>query len=234
VTGTGSDRPSTAGAATGRNVAALLARAWRLRTSGAELVPGDGPVILASNHPAFLDGLFLVAAAPRPVHVLVSSDAFVPPFSHALTASGAIRVSSGAPDRRALLSAVGALDDGGVVGVFAEPERGAGDVRHVDHAAAYLAARTGAPVVPVAVLGARPVGSGRDSLPRLRARIDVVFGSPLDIRVEGDVRRRAVLARSGERLRQVLADHVRTACARTGQTLPGPLPDTDTLHRSDS
>ena len=77
--------------------------------------------------------------------------------------------------------------------------------------------------MPVAILGSRPAGAGRDALPRLRARIDVVIGEPVDVRVDGDVRRRAVLARSGERIRQVLADHVRAACASTGQSLPGPL-----------
>jgi len=230
----GTDRPSSSGAATGRNVAALLARVWRVRASGAEGLPREGAFILAANHPAFLDGLFLVAASPRPVHVLVPSDAYVPPFARAFELSGQIRVAADPPDRRALGRALGVLDDGGVVGAFAEAERGVGDGQHVDHTVAYLAASSGAPVVPVAILGGRPVGSARDALPRPRARIDVVFGAPTDIRVDGDIRRRAVLARSGERLRQLLTDHVRTACARTGQTLPGPLPDTDTLHRSDS
>ena len=111
-----------------------------------------------------------------------------------------------------------------MVGIFPEAHRGAGDVQHVRHGVAYLAAATGAPVVPVAVLGTRPPGAGKDALPKVRTRLDVVFGPPLHLRIDGDPRRRAVLARSGEHLRQVLADHVRDACARTGQTLPGPLP----------
>jgi hypothetical protein len=59
--------------------------------------------------------------------------------------------------------------------------------------------------------------------PSARSRIEVVLGPAVDVRV-GDPRRWAVLARSGERLRQVVADDVRDACALTGQTLPGPLP----------
>ena len=90
-------------------------------------------------------------------------------------------------------------------------------------ASAYLAAMTGAVVVPVAILGARSAGARRDSLPRLRTPIDVVLGRPVDIRVDGDPRRRAVLTRSGERLRQVLTDHVLAACALTGRALPDPL-----------
>ncbi len=223
---------STSGAATGRNLAALVTRMWKLRASGAHLVPDDGPVILAANHTAFLDGLLLAAASPRPVHVLAKSEIFVPPIDRLMRATSQIRIEYDGPDRSALLEAVGVLTDGGVVGVFPEAHRGAGDAQHLKHGAAYLAARTGALVVPVAILGARPAGSGKDALPRLRSPLDVVFGEPVDIRVDGDSRRRAVVARSGERLRQALADHVQLAVRRTGQDLPGPLPDPASDHRS--
>lgn len=226
--------PSTSAAATGRNVAALLARAWRLRVSGADLVPGQGPVVLAANHTAFLDGLMLVASSPRPVHVLTEADVFMPPFDRALAAAGQIRIDPDRADRSALRRARAVLDADGVIGMFPEMRRGAGDVRHLDHSIAYLCAHSDATLVPVAILGARPHGGGRDSLPRFRSRIDVVFGDPVEVRVDGDPRRRAVLARSGERVRQILADHVRTACLRTGQTLPDPLPGTTPDHRSDS
>jgi 1-acyl-sn-glycerol-3-phosphate acyltransferase len=227
-------RPSTARAATGRNLAALAARAWRVRVVGAEHVPAEGPVLLAANHTAFLDGLLLAAAAPRPVHVLAGAELFVPPLDRLLRGTGQIELHHDRADRAALRTAGRVLADGGVVGIFPEASRGSGDVRHVRHEAAYLVARSGARVVPVAILGARPAGGGRDALPRLRARIDVVIGEPVDVRVEGDPRRRAVLARLGERIRQVLADHVRAACASTGQALPGPLPDPPAPIRSDA
>jgi 1-acyl-sn-glycerol-3-phosphate acyltransferase len=218
------DELRTSRAATGRNLAALVLRAWRLHVDGADLVPAGGPVLLAANHLGVLDGPALAVASPRPVHVLVKSGAYVPPLSGLLRRTAQIAIDYEGPDRSALHAARDVLDAGGVVGIFPEAHRGAGDVQHVRHGVAYLAAATGAPVVPVAVLGMRPAGGGKDALPKLRSRVDVVFGVPLDIRVDGDPRRRAVLARSGEHLRQALADHVRDACARTGQTLPGPLP----------
>lgn len=234
VEGAAGSRPSTSRAATGRNLAALAVRAWKVRVVGAEHVPAEGPVLLASNHTAFLDGLLLAAAAPRPVHLLARSELFVPPLDRLLRGTGQIPFDHDHPDRAALRVARAALDDGGVVGIFPEPHRGAGDVRHVRHETAYLVALTGAVVVPVAILGSRPAGAAKDALPRLRAPIDVVIGAPVDIRVDGDRRRRAVLARSGERLRQVLADHVGAACVSTGRTLPGPLPDPPHPTRSDS
>jgi 1-acyl-sn-glycerol-3-phosphate acyltransferase len=158
----------------------------------------------------------------------------VPPFDRLLRGTGQLRMDDAAPDRSALHLARALLADGRVVGLFPEGRRGSGDVRHVRLEAPYLAALSGAVVVPVAILGSRPAGAGRDSLPRLRRRIEVLFGAPVDLDVEGDPRRRAVLARSGERLRQALSDHVRTAVARTGQDLPGPLPAPTHDHRSDA
>lgn len=228
---------STSGAATGRNLAALVARMWRLRVSGAHHVPAEGPVILAANHAAFLDPLLLAAASPRPVHVLAPAHAWVPPLDRLLAYTAQIPIEADGPDRTALRAATGVLAEGGVLGILPEGVRGVGDARHVRHGAAYLAARTGALVVPVAILGARPPGGGKDALPRWRSPIDVLLGEPVDIRVEGDPRRRAVLARSGERLRQALSDHVALAAQRTGQALPGPVPDTEHHthdHRSDA
>jgi 1-acyl-sn-glycerol-3-phosphate acyltransferase len=219
----GPQAPSTSAAATGRNLAALALRAWSLRVTGAHHVPTSGPVILAANHTGFLDGLVLVGSTPRPVHALVGSAAFVPPWERLLRASGQIELSEG-PDRAALHVAAGVLAQDGAVGVFPEGHRGAGDVAHVGHEVAYLAHLAGATVVPVAILGTRPPGGAADALPRVRARVDVLYGEPVDIRASGDPRRRAVLARTGERLRQVMADHVRTACRRTGHDLPGPIP----------
>ena len=63
----------TSRAATGRNVAVLVSRLWRMRVSGGHYLPAEGPVLLVSNHSALLDGLFLSAAAYRPAHVLVLS-----------------------------------------------------------------------------------------------------------------------------------------------------------------
>jgi 1-acyl-sn-glycerol-3-phosphate acyltransferase len=234
VTGADVVLPSASSAATAHNVAGLLVRAWKVRVTAAHLVPAQGPVLLVANHTAFLDAVLLSAASPRPAHVLSEPDVLVPPFDRLLRGTGQLRMDDAAPDRSALHLARALLADGRVVGLFPEGRRGSGDVRHVRLEAPYLAALSGAVVVPVAILGSRIAGAGRDSLPRLRRRIEVLFGAPVDLDVEGDPRRRAVLARSGERLRQALSDHVRTAVARTGQDLPGPLPAPTHDHRSDA
>lgn len=211
--------PPEGGAATARNVAALVGRLWRLGVSGAHHVPAHGPVLLAANHTALADGPVLVATSPRPVHLLAKSALFVGPWARLLRAAGQVEIAYDRPARSALLECVGLLQEGRVVGVFPEAHRGRGDVATIHHGVAYLAVRTGAPVVPVAILGSRGSGRPLDSLPRARAGIDVVFGAP--VMVDGrDVHRRAALAGVGERIRQALADHVATACRRTGRQLP--------------
>ena len=217
--------PSQPGAASGRNLVALLSKFWKMRVVGAHHVPMDGPVLLVSNHTGMLDGPLLGAMSPRPVHVLTKSELFVPPLDSILRWFGQVSVDDATPDRTALRTAVDLLAAGRVVGMFPEGHRGRGDVAHVRHGAAYLVAHSAARVVPVAVLGTRSTSQKLDSVPRLRATVDVVFGEAFRPSVEGDPRRRIVVARSSELIRQRLADHVRTACARTGQVLPTDEPD---------
>ena len=148
MTATATALPRTSRAATGRNLAAFAARAWKVTVTGADSVPHDGPVLLASYHSAYLDGLLLAAAAPRPVHLLASAELFAPPFARLLRGTGQIPVDHELPDRHALLTAVGVLEAGGAVGVFPEGVRGTGDLPRGRLETAYLAALSGAVVVP--------------------------------------------------------------------------------------
>ena len=71
--------PSGLGLAIGRWVTNMLARRWNVEVFGRENVPLSGPVILASNHMAMLDGPVMAAAAPRAFHALVKIEMFVGP-----------------------------------------------------------------------------------------------------------------------------------------------------------
>ncbi|MEZ5116524.1 MAG: lysophospholipid acyltransferase family protein [Candidatus Nanopelagicales bacterium] len=217
--------PRASGAAHGRNLGSLLLRsAYRLRVTGAHLVPRRGPLLLVANHTSDLDAAVLFAAGPRPVHLMTRADGFVPPLDRLLRSTGQIAVRCGEPDREALRSAAAVLADGRAVGLFPEGSPGPGDVARIRHGVAYLQARTGAAVVPVAILGTRAAGQSAVAWPPARTLIDVVFGTPLDLVPVPDPCRRADLARLGERVRQGLADHVRLASARTGQDIPGDEP----------
>ena len=216
-----------AATATARNLTALLLRAWRVRVTGAHLVPMHGPCLLVANHSAVVDVAVLFGSAPRPVHVVTEAALAVPPFDRVLHSAGHIRYDSTRPDRAALQLGVRALNSGRAVAAFAEPEMGRGEVDRVGTTAAYLAALSGAPIVPVALLGTRRSGRPMDSAPGLGARIEVMFGPVWDMDVSGYGSTRGDLRRLAEQIRQKVKDHVDLARQRTGVAVPE-LPETMT------
>ncbi|MEU1791107.1 lysophospholipid acyltransferase family protein [Streptomyces sparsogenes] len=142
---------------------------WRPRVLGAWRIPASGPVILAGNHSHNLDGPMLIGTSPRPVHFLVKKEAFVGPLDPFLRGIGQLKVDRASADRAAITDALGVLERGGVLGIFPEGTRGEGDFASLRAGLAYFAVRSGAPIVPVAVLGtAAP--KGRDPVERESAR----------------------------------------------------------------
>jgi 1-acyl-sn-glycerol-3-phosphate acyltransferase len=191
----------------------LFHASFRLRVLGTEHVPVHGPVLLASNHTGFLDGPLVFVVSPRSATFLAKSELFVGPLARVLGWLGQVPVHRGRPDRAALRTGLEVLAGGGALGVFPEGTRGAGTLEEVADGLAYLALHSGAPVVPVAVLGtaaALPKGSRR---PRWRAPVTVVFGAPVRVAVDGDPRARRTVRTAAEQLRLVLVAHLRAAAA---------------------
>ncbi|MBW3654311.1 MAG: PRC-barrel domain-containing protein, partial [Actinobacteria bacterium] len=100
--------------------------------------------------------------------------------------------------------------DGGALGVFPEGTRGSGGFDSITDGLAYLALRSGAPVVPIAVSGTGAALPKGKAVPRFRAPVRVVFGPPVTIEPTGDRRARRWAADRLDR-----ADHERRA-ARAG------------------
>lgn len=201
---------------------ALLRLILDVRVSGIEHLPVTGPVIVAGNHRGVVDGPVVAMFVPRHVAFVAKSELFVGPAARLLEMLGQIPVHRGRPDRVALRRASAVLSAGGVLGLFPEGTRGAGALDQVQHGIAYLALRApGCLIVPVACLGterALPVGSWR---PRLRTRVDVVFGPPVQVAPRGDIRSRRVVAEAAEEIRVLLAAHVREAEGRIRERDPG-------------
>ncbi|MEQ8142071.1 lysophospholipid acyltransferase family protein [Streptomyces sp. OP7] len=180
------DVPSMRGAEVGRRIGVgLMFGLWKPRVLGSWRVPASGPVIFAVNHSHNIDGPMVMGVAPRPTHFLIKKEAFVGPLDPFLTGIGQLKVDRHSTDRTAIARALGVLEQGGVLGIFPEGTRGEGDFASIRTGLAYFAVRSGAPIVPVAVLGSsdRP-GRLIKALPPLRSRVDVVFGDPFDA-IEG-------------------------------------------------
>ncbi|WP_307792307.1 lysophospholipid acyltransferase family protein [Streptomyces verrucosisporus] len=211
--------PSARGAAVGRRIGiGLMYGLWRPRVLGAWRVPVSGPVILAVNHTHAVDGPLLMGTAPRPVHFLIKKEAFTGPLDPFLTGIGQIEVDRKTADRVAITRALGVLGAGGVLGIFPEGTRGEGDFASLRSGLAYFALRSGAPVVPVAVLGtAGSRGRAVPALPPLRSRVDIVFGEPFEAGDGSGRRTRSALDESTVRIGKRLTAHLSDARRITGR-----------------
>jgi len=195
---------------------------WRVRVHGAQQVPSCGPVILAANHIGLLDGPALVALTRRLTFAMVKREAFTGPVGQFLVHIGQISLNRREIDPQAIRRAVQVLRAGKVLAVFPEGVRGAGEVAWAKGGAAYLAMVSGAPIVPVAILGTREPGQRKSQVPHLRRPIHVVYGEPFTVPQSSWPRRKAAVAKWTQVVRQRLADHVVAAQALTGLPLPGP------------
>jgi len=219
-----SDTPRHAGFtyALGRAVISPLARlVYRPRVEGKDNVPRTGPVIFASNHLSFIDSIAIPVAAPRPVHFLAKSSYFEGTgISGALSRTffesiGAIPVRRGAG--QAALDALDQqrrlLDEGLAVALYPEGTRSTdGRLYKGRTGVAFLALQTGAPVVPVGLIGTDRVMPKGAKMPSLRERITVKFGEPIDLSGHGQ-------ATSGK-ARRLATDEIMAAIhALSGQEL---------------
>ena len=172
----------------------LLKLVFRPQTEGAEHVPAEGAVIIASNHLSYADWLFMPLTLPRRVTFVAKAEYFTTPglkgWFQKKFFSGAGQVpidrSGATAAEGALAAAQRILGQGGVFGIYPEGTRSHdGRLYRGKTGVARLALETGVPVVPVAVVGTdvvAPPGKKFGSFTRPVVR----FGAPLDFsRYEG-------------------------------------------------
>ncbi|AZZ57360.1 lysophospholipid acyltransferase family protein [Rathayibacter iranicus] len=166
---------------------------YRPVVEGRENVPASGRVILASNHLSFIDSPVLTLLAPRPVQFLAKSEYFTGTgargaFSRAFfTAVGAVAVERGAGQaaQEALDLGRAILERDEAFAVYPEGTRSRdGRLYKGRTGVAWLALTTGAPVVPVGLIGTQELQPVGTRVPRLH-RITVRFGAPLDLSSHG-------------------------------------------------
>ena len=128
---------------------------FRVRGYHPERVPAVGPVILAPNHFSFLDHFFLGVALRRKVHFMAKSQLFKPPMSWIYTHGGVFPVRRGFADEDAFITAVTVLDRGDTMAMYAEGGRSrTGELgEEAKRGIGRLALLSGAPIVPVAIVG---------------------------------------------------------------------------------
>jgi 1-acyl-sn-glycerol-3-phosphate acyltransferase len=203
-------------------VAIALRSYWRVHVRGAEHIPDAGPVILAANHIGLLDGPVLVSLTRRLTFAVAKHELFSGALGRFLSHVGQISLNRRQIDTRAISRAVQVLRAGKVLAVFPEGYRGGGEVTSAKGGAAYLAMVTGAPIVPVALLGTREPGQTKNQVPRRRAPIHVIYGEPFTVPRAPWPRRKHMVGEWTAVVRDRLAAHVVSAQEQTGLPLPGP------------
>jgi 1-acyl-sn-glycerol-3-phosphate acyltransferase len=150
--------------------------AFRARGLGTESVP-NGPVILAPNHGSFMDHFFVAAFLRRRVRFMAKSQLFQPGLADYIFSHGGVfPVRRGKHDEEAFITAFDLLARGDAVVMYAEGGRSrTGDIGEARPGVGRLAVESGAPVVPVAILGSHQVRNWK----RLQfPRVTVQFGTP--------------------------------------------------------
>jgi len=143
-------------------------------------VPAEGPVIIAPVHRSFIDFFVASEVTDRKLHYMAKDSLWGSGLlARILPAVGAFPVHRESADREALRRAQQVLEAGEVLILFPEGERRSGPVvEDLHEGVAFLAARTGATVIPVGIGGSASVMPKGKRLPRPR-HIHLVVGEPL-------------------------------------------------------
>ena len=193
---------------------------FRPKVIGKEHVPETGPVILAPVHRSFADFGFAAFCTERKLFFMTKDEMWENKWLGSLLLTvGAFPVHRESADREALQRAEEVLRKGQALVLFPEGTRREGPViEDLMEGAAFLAARTGAPIVPVGIGGtdlAMPKGS---AIPKPRT-IQVVIGPaiPAPPRTGGGRVSRSAVHAATQRLAPELQAVYDEAKARTGR-----------------
>ena len=144
---------------------------------GAENIPEKGPLILAGNHFSFADSIAMLQIAPASIEMFSGANpAFTPWWGKLLPRLwGVLYVYRGTGSRQAIRDAESVLNQNGFFGIFPEGGAWAEMIRPARPGAAFLAAKTGAPILPVSFTGFNEVFPLRF---RAQSKVIIRVGKP--------------------------------------------------------
>jgi 1-acyl-sn-glycerol-3-phosphate acyltransferase len=157
---------------------------WKITTEGLEHVPASGGAIIAPNHISVLDSFFVPLVLPRRITYVGKAEYMDDWKTRVLfPAMGMIPIdrSGGDSAQRALDAAAEILEAGELFGIYPEGTRSRDGVLHRGHTGmARLSLRTGAPIVPVGIIGTDEVQPPDARMPAPFRRVHLRFGRPVD------------------------------------------------------
>jgi 1-acyl-sn-glycerol-3-phosphate acyltransferase len=196
-------------------------RKYKLTVHHEDRFPLTGPVLMTPNHLSLLDAPLLGAITPRMLHQLGKIEVFGGLQGWFLRRIGQIPVDRSSYDPLAVRKSIQVLRDGRVLNIYPEGTRGAGDFGRIRGGVAYLAMVTGAPILPVALLGTRLPHGDVEGFPPAGSRIDVVYGEVFAVDRVPFPRRHSDVRAVADQIGDVLRAHMKAAVEATGHPLPG-------------
>ncbi|CAN5248356.1 lysophospholipid acyltransferase family protein [soil metagenome] len=219
----------------------ILRVVFRIDVQGLENIPEKGAAILAPNHTAFCDSVFLPAMVPRRVVFLAKKEYFTGRglkgwvIRSFMGAIGMVPIdrTSGSAAKAAMVTGTRVLAEGKLLGIYPEGTRSPdGRLYRGKTGVARMALEARVPVIPVVLLGTervQPVGRKWPRIHRIRIRI----GTPLDFSRYDDMAGDRFVERSmtdelmyelmmlaGREYVDVYAAKVKVVMDRTGTSAP--------------
>lgn len=154
----------------------IYAILFPLKIVGRENVPEEGGVLLCANHISLLDPMTIGIKLKRQVKYMAKAELFtVPVLGWLIKQLGAFPVKRGGVSKESIKISLNTLRSGNMMGIFPEGTRNS-DAGSAKKGAASFALRSGAAVVPAAIIGSyKPF-----------RRMTVVYGAPIDLSAFAD------------------------------------------------
>ena len=166
--------------------------------TGMENFPAKGPAVVAINHLGDADAVLLGAAIPYMIEAMgkieLNDHWLIGPIFRAY---GIIWLHRGRPDRKAIRAALDGLAEGRMVVIAPEGRQPLiGGLEDGNEGAAFLALKSGAPIIPVAMTGTENENIFGHMKRFKRARVTLSAGKPFFLREQAD---RQAMLRDGTR-----------------------------------
>jgi 1-acyl-sn-glycerol-3-phosphate acyltransferase len=166
---------------------------WRVKVVGVERVPSTGGFVLAPSHRSMMDIPLVAIPTTRRIRYMGKASLFrIPVLGWLFSTLGGFPVERDGTDRKAVRDSVAMLAAGEVLCVFPEGTRQNGPkIQPLQPGAAYLALRSGAPIVPVAIAGSEEILRDHKAPVPHFGRVVIVVGEPIvpEARTSGVVAR---------------------------------------------
>jgi 1-acyl-sn-glycerol-3-phosphate acyltransferase len=184
----------------------------RIRIEGLDNFPRSGAVLVIVNHCSNADGTLMMAyvvpAIRRKMGWLGKEESMHwPVIGWVMRQNGVFGVRRGAGDLEAFKTAKNVLDEGRILVIFPEGTRSrTGALQAAKEGATVLAARSGAPIVPIAIVGSQRFWGKGKRVPRFGSRVTIRVGKPFTLTIEkgaGVNRREAMAASTTELMRHI-------------------------------